>query len=324
MAQDSPYPPTQQQYPPPQQQQYPQPQQQYPPAPQQYPPQQQPYPPQQQPYPQGQYPQQQYPPQQGQYGPPPQYGYAPPPMLSPQQLAGLVQRVALYPDPLLVQILTASTYYQEIPEAAGWAQEHAGLHGDQLAQAIQADNVPWDPSVVALLPFPQVLDMMARDPGWTQALGNAVLAERPQVMDAIQQLRSEAEQYGYLRTGPNVQVVNEGPGDIEIVPVNPGLVVVPYYNPAVVFYAPRPGFFVGGAIGWGPGIFIGASFSPWGWGHPGFAWRSHEIMIDAHPFGRTWVNRGAYVHPYNRPFVRPAAPRVESHSFHESREHERR
>ena len=88
----------------------------------------------------------------------------PPPPVAPQQLDQLVQRIALYPDPLLAQVLTASTFWQQIPDAATWAQQHSNLTGDALAQAIQADNLPWDPSVLALLPFPSVLDMMAARP----------------------------------------------------------------------------------------------------------------------------------------------------------------
>jgi hypothetical protein len=86
-------------------------------------------------------------------------------MLAPQQLDPLVSRIALYPDPLLAQILTASTFWPEIPDAANWSNQHAGLNGDALASAIRQDNLPWDPSVLALLPFPQVLQMMAQDPG---------------------------------------------------------------------------------------------------------------------------------------------------------------
>src|SRR3984885_8114323 len=125
-------------------------------------------------------------------GPPQGAPQGAPPMVAPQQLDPLVSRIALYPDPLLAQVLTASTFWPEIPDAANWSSQHAGLTGDPLANAIQQDNLPWDPSVLALLPFPQVLQMMAQDPGWTQALGDAVLAQRPDVMDAVQRMRQKA------------------------------------------------------------------------------------------------------------------------------------
>jgi hypothetical protein len=109
-----------------------------------------------------------------------------------------VERIALYPDPLLANILTASTYWSEIPEAASWADQHSYLKGGALAQAMQADHLQWDPSILALLPFPSVLDMMARDPAWTEQLGNAILTQDAEVMDAVQRMRQRARSYGYL------------------------------------------------------------------------------------------------------------------------------
>ena len=105
--------------------------------------------------------------------------------LAPSQPDQLVARIALYPDPLLAQVLTASTRWNEIQEAAQWAGNHSHLTGDALAVAIREDNLQWDPSVIALLPFPSVLDMMSRDPGWTEQLGDAVLTQRPEVMELI-------------------------------------------------------------------------------------------------------------------------------------------
>jgi hypothetical protein len=255
-----------------------------------------------------------YPPQQQGYPPPQQQGYAQPApaRLGPQQLDDLAGRIALYPDPLLAQVLTGSTFWNEIPDAASWANQHSYLHGDELSRAIYEDNLTFDPSVLALIPFPSVLDMMARDPGWTQALGNAVLTQQPDVMDAVQRMRQRASDSGYLQSTAQDRVVVGGPGDIEIVPVNPGYVYVPYYNPAVVFVGPRPGFFAGVGITFGPGIFVGA-FAPFGWAGPGFGWRSHEILIDHRAWGRTWGNRDRYVHSYAVPVARPVGPRVERH-----------
>jgi hypothetical protein len=252
-----------------------------------------------------------------------QPGYAPPapvppppPLLTAPQLDQLVQRIALYPDPLLAQTLTASTFHGIIPEAAVWADQHSYLKGDALAAAIQDDQLQWDPSVLGLLAFPSVLDMMARDPGWTQTLGNAVLMQRPEVMDAVQRERQIARGYGYLVPNAYENVVVTG-GYISILPLNPALYYVPVYAPAVVFVAPRPGFAVGTAIHFGPGIVIGATFTSWGWfGGPGFVWGAHTILIGGAPWGRTWYNRAAYVHPYARgAFVRSPSPRVERHAF---------
>lgn len=244
---------------------------------------------------------------------------APPPNFDPQQLEQMIAPIALYPDPLLAQVLTASTFSDQIPDADGWARAHSYLTGDALARAISEDNLPWDPSVIALLPFPSVLDRMAGDMGWTQDLGDAVLANRGAVMDAVQDERQRAYNYGYLRTGPQYRVVTAGPGDIEILPVNPLAIYVPYYDPNIVFFRPRAGFFVGGAITFGPGIYVTA-FAPWGWGGISFGWRTHNIIVNNRQWERTWVNRGTYVHPYALP-ARPrvAGPRVERHELREYR-----
>ena len=238
---------------------------------------------------------------------------AQPVLLTPPQLDQLVQRIALYPDPLLVQILTASTYWDQIPDAASWADRHSYLKGDALASAIQADHLQWDPSVLGLLPFPSVLDMMAQDQAWTEQLGNAVLNQRPEVMDAVQRMRRLARQYGYLAPNGYVNVVDSG-GYIEVLPLNPAVIYVPWYDPYVVFAPPRPGVAVTTAIRFGPAITIGATFGTWGWWiGSGFVWPAHTILIDHRPWVRVWGNRFGYVHPYAHPRVRSVGPRVEVH-----------
>jgi hypothetical protein len=169
-----------------------------------------------------------------------------PPSYKPAELDKLVSRIALYPDPLLAQILAAATYPDQIPDAAKWADEHHYLTGDDLARAITADHLTWDPSVQALLPFPSVLETMASDMDWTTQLGNAFLAQRQEVMDAVQRMRKKAKEYGYLKS--NEQVVVSGGPFIEILPVNPNFICVPVYDPLIVFAPPVAGFFVGGAI----------------------------------------------------------------------------
>ena len=242
-----------------------------------------------------------------------QYG-APPPPMPPGELDNLVSRIALYPDPLLSQIMTAATYSDQIPDADAWAREHSMLHGDALARAIQEDQLPWDPSVQALLPFPQVLNMMARDMNWTRRLGDAFLAQRDAVMDAVQRRRQEAMNFGYLRTTGQITVTNSG-GYIEILPANPAFIPVPVYDPGIVFIRPRAGFFVGGAITFG-GVSIGAAFAPWGWGHNYFDWGAHRVIIDNHPWERRWDNRAAYVHPYANIHRYAPGRRVERHDIH--------
>ena len=248
-----------------------------------------------------------------------------PPVFTPPQLDQLVARIALYPDSLVAQILAAATYSNDIPAAAQWSDQHHYLTGQALANAIAADQLPWDPSVQALLPFPSVLEMMAGDINWTAQLGDAFLGNQQAVMDAVQRQRALAVRYGYLRSNGQI-VVGTGPY-ITIAPVNPAFMVVPYYDPAVVFFAPRPGFLAGGAIRFGFGVTLGAFFSPWGWG-PGairFDWGAHAVFVNNARWGRTWVNRTTYVHPYagvRRPapgYVRPA----EAHALESRSEAER-
>ena len=129
------------------------------------------------------------------YGYPGGYNYAP-----AGQLDSLVSRIALYPDPLLAQTFAAAAFL------------------DQIAAAAQGSGGPFDPSVEALTHYPTVLQMMASDPDWTQALGQAVMQDEGAVMDAIQNLRREAQQYGYLQSGPQMQVVDDG-GYIDILPM---------------------------------------------------------------------------------------------------------
>jgi hypothetical protein len=112
------------------------------------------------------------------------------------QLEGLVAPIALYPDPLISQILVASTYPLEVVEAYQWLQQNPGLTGPALTQAAGAQN--WDPSVQALVVFPDVLRRLNEDVNWTTSLGNAFLNQEADVMAAIQQMRVSAQQNGRL------------------------------------------------------------------------------------------------------------------------------
>jgi hypothetical protein len=209
------------------------------------------------------------------YDYPPAYNYP-----AAGQLDSLVSRIALYPDPLLAQIFAAAAF------------------PDQIAAAAQGSGGPFDPSVEALMQYPSVLQMMASDPGWTQALGQAVMQDEGAVMDAIQNLRREAQQYGYLQSGPQMQVVDDG-GYINIFPVG-GYMYVPMYDPYIVFARPRPGFFVGGAIRFGGGF-------PWVAGYNRFDWGRHQLYVNR----RVWA-------PPARVYV-PRRPGLEQRRFEDNR-----
>jgi hypothetical protein len=159
-------------------------------------------------------------------------------MFKAEQLDQLLAPIALYPDALLAQILMAATYPLEIVKADRWLQDpsHANLRGDQLAGALEAET--WDPSVKSLVPFPQILRMMDQQLDWTEKLGNAVVAQQPDVMDAIQRLRYQAAAAGTLWSNAQERVTTERQG-IVIEPANPEFVYPPVYNPAGV-YGPWP------------------------------------------------------------------------------------
>lgn len=244
-----------------------------------------------------------------------------PPSYSPDELDRIVSPVALYPDPLLANVLTAATFPDDIPDAFRWADDHHHLSGARLTAAMAADDVPWDPSVQALLPFPSVLEMMASDMPWTEEVGDAVLADRQAVMDAVQRMRHRARDYGYLRGCDNV-VVSTGPY-VEIMPVNPAFITVPYYFPRTVFAEPVPGVLYGGVY-CGYGVHLGVWFGPWGWGSTRIFWPNGTIIIDGAPWDRNWVNRGIYRHPYRSPrFAAPPPPERHPERPRTPRERER-
>jgi hypothetical protein len=230
-----------------------------------------------------------------------------PAKLAPAVLEGLVARVALYPDPLLAQVMAAATFTEQIPAATQWAAQHKNLKGDALAQAMDSANLGFDPSVQALLAFPSVLDLMNKDLAWSQQLGDATLVQRGEVMDAVQRMRKKAYDAGNLKSSPQVTVVQSAPQVIEIQPPSPTVIYVPTYSPQVVYVAappPPPGPSTGtvvaaAAIGFMVGVALSNSYcnSYWGY-HGGFAWHSHTVIIHNSAWGRTWVNHGAYVHTY--------------------------
>ena len=118
------------------------------------------------------------------------------PLLTPDQLDDLVTPIALYADPLIAQILAASTYPLEVVQADRWLQSNMQLQGTALTQA--AAQQPWDPSIQALVIFPSVLSMMDKNLQWTTDLGNAFLGQEQDVMDAIQRQRQRASSSGKL------------------------------------------------------------------------------------------------------------------------------
>jgi Protein of unknown function (DUF3300) len=180
--------------------------------------------------------------------------------LGEQQLEQLVAPIALYPDTLVAQVLTASTYPAQIAEANRWRRAQGYASSEQIAAG--ADAQPWDPSVKALTAFPQVLAQMDYNLQWATELGNAYYNQPQDLLQAVQVMRQRAQAAGNLRSTPQ-EAVDYDQGNIVLAPVNPQLVYVPEYNPWTVYgqpISPYPGFSLLGAVG----SFIGSSFGAFG------------------------------------------------------------
>ena len=209
------------------------------------------------------------------------------------QLQALVAPIALYPDALVAQILSAATFPDQVAIAAYWLEQNPSLTGSALMQAV--DKQSWDPSVKALTQFPSVLDDLSKNLSWTSALGEAFHNQQADVMTAIQTCRAQAKAKGNLKTTSQITVVQQSPQVIEIQPTNPQVVYVPAYNPAIVYgypyvvpayvYAPPPStadVVAAGLIGFGAGIAVGAMMSGgccgWGYSAWGCGWHGTAVV----------------------------------------------
>src|SRR5215471_15862163 len=202
---------------------------------------------------------------------------APPPassgdqLLSAGELDALVAPIALYPDNLLSLVLMASTYPLEVVQADRWASANKNLKGDQLKAAV--DKQGWDDSVKSLVATPDVLTMMSSKLDWTQKLGDAVLAQQPDIMDAIQRLRQKAQANNKLESNKQQTVTVKQEGGKQVIVIqqtDPKTVYVPYYNPSVVYgswpypaappyYFGYPGYIAGGVVA--TGLAFGAGYT---------------------------------------------------------------
>jgi uncharacterized membrane protein YgcG len=205
------------------------------------------------------------------------------------ELQALVAPIALYPDALVAQILTGSTFPDQIAIANYWMQQNKSLTGSALMQAVNGQS--WDASVKALTEFPSVLDNLAKNLTWTSSLGEAYHDQQSEVMTAIQTLRAQAKTAGNLKSTSQVTVVQQSPQVIVIQPTNPQVVYVPQYNPAVIYGTPyvTPGYSAGdvaaaGIIGFGAGIAIGAMMSGGccGWGYSSWNCGWHGTAVVYH------------------------------------------
>ncbi|WP_460145954.1 DUF3300 domain-containing protein [Pseudomonas sp. S2_A02] len=227
-----------------------------------------------------------------------------------EQLDQMLAPIALYPDPLLAQVLMATTYPGEIAEAVTWSKAHPEAKGDDAVK--QVASQPWDPSVQALVAFPQVLVTLGQDPVWVQRLGDAFLAQPDDVMGGVQRLRHQAQAAGNLQSNQyqnvTVQAVTSpapapapasSTSTIIIQPSDPQVVYVPSYNPTTtygtwpypasppVYYPPPPAYYPGSALmaglAFGTGVAIIGSL----WGE--CDWGNNDIDIDVDRYNN--INR---------------------------------
>jgi Protein of unknown function (DUF3300) len=253
--------------------------------------------------------------------------------LSPQQIDQLVAPIALYPDNLLAQILTASTYPFEVVLAARWSAAHRNVKGKRLEDAMQAQT--WDHSVRALTSVPQVLQMMNDKVDWTRQLGEAYLAQPDDIAASVQRLRARADATGNLKSSNQLNVRRVAapppvvvgavpePEYIIIEPYEPDVIFVPVYDPWVAYgpwlypaYPPfffwyPPGYVAVGVIGFGAPIVVGAAL----WCN--YNWSSRRVVVNVTQFNtfnrvtlantaanQTWQYNPA--HRGNVPFSNPA------------------
>lgn len=220
----------------------------------------------------------------------PASGIPQPSKIPSDQLDSLVAPIALYPDPLLAQVLAASTYPLEVVQLQQWLEQNKELKDKTLADAVAKQ--PWDPSIQALAALPDVVKRLANDIQWTTDLGNAFLAQESDVMDAVQRMRKKAQEKGTLKSTEQQTVetkVVENKNVIIVQPSHPDVIYVPSYDPVVVYgpaiypyppiYYPPPGYYAAGmALSFGVGVMMGAFWSGgWGWG---CGWSGNNVYIN--------------------------------------------
>jgi hypothetical protein len=227
--------------------------------------------------------------------------------ISSDQLDSLVAPIALYPDPMLAQVLAASTYPLELIQLQQWLAKNKDLKDKALVDAVSKQ--PWDPSVQAMAALPDVVKRLADDIQWTTDLGNAFLTQESDVMEAVQRMRKKAQGSGNLKSNEQQKVetkVVESQQVIVIEQANPQVVYVPSYNPTVVYgppvypyppiYYPPAGYYAAGmAISFGIGVAMGAAWGG-GWGY-GCGWGgNNNVTIN----NNNNFNRNANVNGGNR------------------------
>jgi hypothetical protein len=216
------------------------------------------------------------------------------PAFAADQLDQMVAPVALYPDSLLMQVFIASTYPLEVVEADRWRRQNASLKGDALDKALEQKD--WDPSVEGLTHFPDLLKRMSDNLDWTKDVGDAFLAQKPEVLASVQRMRRQAQEAGALKTSTEQTVTKEVVNNKETIviqPAQPQVVHVPTYPPTVYgpSYAPAPAYptvypgytpgqmATASLLSFGVGVGVGALISD------GCDWGSNDVHVNNNYYG---------------------------------------
>lgn len=229
-----------------------------------------------------------------------------------QALDKLMGPIALYPDPLLAQVLACTTSPQQVSDVSAWLMmQDKELTGSKLQEAAIAKG--FDASFAAIVLFPDVLDTLVKNMTWTTEVGKAFLSDQKAVLASVQRLRTQAQSVGNLKTTSQQEVKVEtqnGQQTIIVQPANPQIVYVPVYNTQTVYTQPPPApakeekddsdVAVAALMGFMAGVAIGAVASdpyPYGWGAWGVGWHSSTVIVT----GGAWriPPGGRYV--YTRP-----------------------
>jgi hypothetical protein len=232
------------------------------------------------------------------------------------ELDQMLAPVALYPDTVLTHVLIAATYPLEIVQASRWVKANPGLSGDEAVRAVEQKN--WDPSVKALVPFPQLLERLSGDLDWTQQLGEAFLANESQVLASIQTLRQKAYANGTFNDNKHLLVQREREV-IVIEPVRKEVIYVPVYDTRMVYgdwwWPSHPPVYWHTA-----GVYYRHSPFHWGmsvnvrpWFYFGiFDWHQHHVVVQHH-----------YYHTPPRYYPKRHKHYVDARRWHHNTEHRR-
>lgn len=196
------------------------------------------------------------------------------PVFNDAELQQMLAPIALYPDDLLSQVLTAASYPIDVVEAQRFVSNNPSMSTADAVNA--ADQTAWDPSVKSLVAFPGILQTMSTNLQWTQRLGQANVSQQAQVMATVQLLRRRAYEVGNLSSSNQVQVLSSG-NYITITTDNPEVIFMPYYNPLVIYgnwwwpqyppmaWAPWPGYrdSFGATVQWGNAVWVNARWQQW-------------------------------------------------------------